>query len=86
MDGIEATAILRKTGYTGTIVALTANALVGNEEKFLKNGFDGFITKPIDIKKLDDIVNRFVRDRHKEDKEDKENKETEEDKETGSLS
>jgi CheY-like chemotaxis protein len=66
MDGIEATNILRKTGYTGTIVALTANALVGNEEMFLENSFDGFITKPIDIKKLDDIVNKFVRDRHKE--------------------
>ena len=66
MDGIETTSILRKTGYTGTIVALTANALVGNEEMFLENGFDGFITKPIDIKKLDDIVNKFIRDRHKE--------------------
>jgi len=66
MDGIETTDILRKTGYKGTIVALTANAIVGNEEMFLENGFDGFITKPIDIVRLDEIVNKFVRDRHKE--------------------
>jgi len=66
MDGVETTDVLRKTGYKGTIVALTANALVGNEEMFLENGFDGFITKPIDILKLDEIVNKFVRDRHKE--------------------
>jgi len=64
LNGIEATRILRKNGYTGTIVALTANALVGNEEKFLKEGFDGFITKPIDTKKLDSILNNFIRDRH----------------------
>jgi len=68
MDGIETTSFLRKTGYTGTIVALTANAIVGNEEMFLENGFDGFITKPIDIAKLDDTVNKYVRDRHKDKK------------------
>ena len=64
MDGIEATQQLRALGYTGVIVALTANALVGNEEMFLGNGFDGFISKPIDTRHLDDLLNKFIRDKH----------------------
>ena len=64
MDGIEATQQLRALGYTGAIVALTANALVGNEEMFLDNGFDGFISKPIDSRHLDDLLKKFIRDKH----------------------
>ena len=65
MDGIEATHKLRAMGYSGAIVALTANALVGNEEMFEQNGFDGFLSKPIDILSMDAVLNRFIRDRHK---------------------
>jgi CheY-like chemotaxis protein len=64
MDGMEATAALRALGYGGVIIALTANAIVGNEELFTRNGFDGFLSKPIDIQKLDAALNRFIRDRH----------------------
>ena len=63
MDGIEATKIIRETGYQGTIVALTANAVVGQSEIFLHNGFNDFISKPIDIRQLDNVLNRFIRDR-----------------------
>ena len=64
MDGIVTTQKLREFGYTGTIIALTANALVGNEEMFAQNGFDGFIAKPIDIRHMDEILNKFIRDKH----------------------
>ena len=64
MDGIETTQKLRKQGYKGTIVALTANALVGNAEMFKKNGFDDFIAKPIDVRELNNALNRYVRDKH----------------------
>jgi len=64
MDGIETTRKLRDSGYDGSIVALTANAIVGNSDMFLDNGFDGFISKPIDITQLDVILNEFIRDRH----------------------
>ena len=64
MDGIETTGQLRALGYDGAIVVLTANALVGNDEMFLEKGFDGFISKPIDIEQLNMVLNRFVRDRH----------------------
>jgi CheY-like chemotaxis protein len=64
MDGIEAVKIIREKGYTLSIVALTANAVSGQAEMFLANGFDGFISKPIDIRELNASLNKFVRDRH----------------------
>jgi len=66
MDGIEAAKIIREKGYTNPIVALTANAIVGQAEIFTKNGFDGFISKPIDIRELNAILNKFVRDKYPE--------------------
>jgi HPt (histidine-containing phosphotransfer) domain-containing protein len=47
-------------------MALTANALTGNDEMFAQHGFDGFIPKPIDIKALDTALNRFIHDRRKD--------------------
>jgi signal transduction histidine kinase/CheY-like chemotaxis protein len=61
MDGIETTRKLRELGYEGVIVALTANALVGAAETFKQNGFDDFISKPIDVEQLDDCLNRYIR-------------------------
>jgi len=69
MDGIETTKKLRESGYTGNIVALTANALVGNDEMFAQNGFNGFIPKPIDIRQLNAILKKFIRDMHPEEAE-----------------
>ncbi|MDR1622456.1 MAG: response regulator [Synergistaceae bacterium] len=68
MDGIEAVRLIRGkigTEYARTvpIVALTANAIVGNEAMFLKNGFQAFLSKPIDTLKLDALLNKWVRDR-----------------------
>jgi len=63
MDGIEATRHLRSMGYSKPIVALTANALAGQAEMFIKNGFDDFISKPIDIRQLNSILNKMIRDR-----------------------
>ncbi|MDR0320703.1 MAG: response regulator [Treponema sp.] len=63
MDGIETVKIMRDRGYTLPIVALTANALSGQAEIFLKNGFDDFISKPIDIRQLNAVLNKLVRDK-----------------------
>jgi signal transduction histidine kinase/DNA-binding response OmpR family regulator len=62
MDGIETTNIIRNLGYTKPVVALTANALTGQTEVFITSGFDGFISKPIDIHQLNAVMNKFVRD------------------------
>ncbi|MDR0466817.1 MAG: response regulator, partial [Deltaproteobacteria bacterium] len=62
MDGIEALHALRDLGYTRPVVALTANALIGHAEMFRESGFDEFIAKPIDLRQLNAVLNRFVRD------------------------
>jgi len=66
MDGIEAAKIIREMGYTNPVIALTANAIMGQAEVFTKNGFDGFISKPIDIRELNLTLNKFVRDKYPE--------------------
>jgi signal transduction histidine kinase/DNA-binding response OmpR family regulator/HPt (histidine-containing phosphotransfer) domain-containing protein len=63
MDGIETTNIIRKLGYQHAIVALTANALTGQAEMFMENGFDGFLSKPIDIRQLNASLNKLIRDK-----------------------
>jgi len=63
MDGIEATKTIRGMGYTHPIIAFTANAIVGQSDIFLANGFDGFISKPIDSRELDAVVKSFIRDK-----------------------
>jgi signal transduction histidine kinase/CheY-like chemotaxis protein/HPt (histidine-containing phosphotransfer) domain-containing protein len=68
IDGIEATRIIRcdiGTEYARTvpIIALTANAIAGCEEMFLAAGFDEFISKPIDIARLDATLNKWVRNK-----------------------
>ena len=63
MDGIEAVRHIRNLQYKEPIVALTANAIAGQLEIFIKNGFDDFISKPIDIRQLNTILNKFVRDK-----------------------
>ncbi|MDR2150188.1 MAG: response regulator [Spirochaetaceae bacterium] len=66
MDGIEATQYIRQkigTDYARTvpIIALTANALIGNEDNFLANGFTAFLSKPLDPHQLDEVVNKYVK-------------------------
>jgi len=63
MDGIEAVRLIRLLDYTKPIIALTANAIAGQAEMFMQNGFDDFISKPIDIRQLDLALNRFIRDK-----------------------
>jgi signal transduction histidine kinase len=71
MDGVEAVRIIREeigTEYAKTvpIIALTANALSGNEEMFLSKGFQAFIPKPLEVSRLDAVVNQWIRDEEQE--------------------
>jgi signal transduction histidine kinase/CheY-like chemotaxis protein len=68
MDGMEATRIIREeigTDYARNIpiIALTANAIIGNEKMFLENGFQAFISKPIDIMQMDKVIRQWLRNR-----------------------
>ena len=65
MDGIEAALTLRAIGYDRPIVALTANAVAGQAEVFLENGFDDYILKPLDVRHLDNVLNRLISKKHK---------------------
>ena len=42
------------------VVVLTANAIAGMEEKYLGEGFDGYLPKPIERKALDLIINKYL--------------------------
>jgi CheY-like chemotaxis protein len=63
MDGIEATARIRAMGgkyEVLPIVALTANAVQGVREMFLANGFDDFLSKPVNIGELVRILENWL--------------------------
>ncbi|MDR2733371.1 MAG: response regulator [Spirochaetota bacterium] len=63
MDGIQATAEIRRLGGKFEklpIVALTANAVQGMREVFLSNGLNDFITKPIDINEMREILKTWL--------------------------
>jgi signal transduction histidine kinase/DNA-binding response OmpR family regulator len=63
MDGYEATREIRRLENGRKripIVALTANAMKGDEAKCLAEGMDGFVSKPIDRTKLNACLNRFL--------------------------
>jgi PAS domain S-box-containing protein len=66
MDGIEATAKIRaiETEYAKKvpIIALTANAIAGNKQMFLENGFQAFLPKPVNIIDLDSVVKEWIMD------------------------
>ena len=62
LDGLETTKRLRDLGYTQPIVALTANVVLGQAQLFMDNGFDDFMSKPIDTNILNLVLNRYVRD------------------------
>jgi CheY-like chemotaxis protein len=70
MDGIEAVALIRQWEQSRRksavspkgipIIALTANAVTGMKEMFLEKGFNDYLSKPIEIAKLDDLISRWV--------------------------
>ncbi len=66
MDGVEAMKLMREMSLQRekkpVIVALTANALSGAKEMFMKEGFDGFIAKPIDLYEFERVMKKVLPD------------------------
>ena len=62
IDGIEALARLRDDERTASIpvIALTAQAMQGDRERFLHAGFDGYLSKPVDLAELVALVREHV--------------------------
>jgi two-component system cell cycle response regulator DivK len=54
IDGVEALVRLRREARTESIpvLALTAQAMQGDRERFLAAGFDGYLSKPMDVAEL----------------------------------
>ena len=64
MGGVEATAAIRElekgTAQHLPIVALTAHAMLGDREKYLASGMDGYLAKPIQIQELNELLKRYA--------------------------
>jgi signal transduction histidine kinase/DNA-binding response OmpR family regulator len=63
MDGLEATRLIRaaETGGRRTpIVALTADAMMGARERCLEAGVDDYLTKPLELSRLREVVERYA--------------------------
>ena len=61
MDGYEATGVLRDRGYAQPIIALTANAMLGDSERCQAAGCNEYLAKPIDRRLLVQTIAKFVK-------------------------
>lgn len=60
MSGEEVLRKLRENGVNTPVIALTADAIEGQEEKYMSEGFDGYISKPINKEKLSYVLNKYL--------------------------
>ena len=60
MNGYDATRQLRSQGVKTPIIAVTANAMTGDEQKCIDVGCDGYLSKPINRSELDELVSQHL--------------------------
>lgn len=61
MDGYETTRRLREKGIAVPIVALSAKVLDSDEHRQIIDMFDGFLAKPVDSRKLAEVLEKFIK-------------------------
>jgi signal transduction histidine kinase/DNA-binding response OmpR family regulator len=70
MDGVAATKAIREqeklTGHHLPVIAMTALVMKGDRERCMEAGMDGYVSKPIDVKALDEILDQCVERRHQD--------------------
>ena len=60
LDGIQTMKLLKQSGYfLPPVIALTANSYTGLKEKYISAGFSDYLSKPINIKELNKIINKY---------------------------
>lgn len=64
-DGYLATRHLREAGYRLPIVALTADAMMGDRERFIAAGGDDYISKPLAVGELVKLVKGWAKQAHR---------------------
>jgi CheY-like chemotaxis protein len=60
MDGYEATKVIKQINPKIPIIAQTSYAMLGDREKAIIAGCDDYITKPLDLKKLQELVKNYL--------------------------
>lgn len=60
IDGREATKQLRTAGINLPIIAVTANAMIGEREKCIDAGMTDYLTKPVTFEQLQEMVSRYL--------------------------
>ena len=62
MDGVKTLHELQKIdGFDTPVIVLTADAIVGVKEKYLKEGFNDYLSKPIDVNELNILLKKYLR-------------------------
>lgn len=63
MDGIETLKHLKAIeGFNTPVIVLTADAMVGVKEKYLSEGFNDYLSKPIDVDELNALLKKYLKD------------------------
>lgn len=62
MDGIDTFRVIKAEGLNKDtpIIMLTANAIIGDKEKYMEEGFDDFISKPIMLEELEGLILKYL--------------------------
>ncbi|MCA9885966.1 MAG: response regulator [Anaerolineae bacterium] len=68
IDGIEVANTLRNQGNceSCTIIALTANAMIGDRERFIESGCDDYLAKPVSRQELVSMLNKYLEPEQKD--------------------
>lgn len=63
-SGLDLIRNVRANSYFDKVpaVAITAQAMKDDEQRFLATGFDGYVSKPIDTRRLPEVVERFIKE------------------------
>jgi len=60
MDGYEATRSIKQINPKITIIAQTAYGMLGDREKAINAGCDDYLTKPLELRQLQELVKKYL--------------------------